>query len=380
MNKGIKTTIITIMITMSTSLCTNAKTMGSLGDLSNQGLHGNILYNMTASVISKVQDSSFEYQSTDLKSEESTSVINFPDKNFEKVIRNYINKPTGDILKSDVENIRWLIAYNSNITDISGIENLTNLRQLFLSKNQIRDISPLKEMTNLTDLSIDENQISNIEVLRGLTNLQKLYLSNNPINSIEPISGLTDLICLGLGGDNQITDISPLKRFTKLIQFSFNGCDLNKTFDVYDKADQIIKSIITPEMSELQKEKAVHDYIVLNSKYNYTNYINNTISSDDANAYGILVKGTVVCEGFASATQLLLNKAGLYCITIHGNVDRGGHAWNIVKVDGKYRHVDTTFDLTNRPGIVGNQYFNLSDNKISLDHKWDTSKYPICSE
>ena len=90
----------------------------------------------------------------------ASKVITFPDKNLEKLIRDTIQQPTGDILKGDVDNITNLQnAQNKHITNLSGIENLTNLALLNLSNNEISKIEPLKRLTDLDVLMLQGNQI-----------------------------------------------------------------------------------------------------------------------------------------------------------------------------------------------------------------------------
>lgn len=85
-----------------------------------------------------------------IKNEATSSTgITFPDKNLEQVIRDEIKKPTGDVLKGDVEKIRSLKASKKNITNLSGIENLANLTSLDLSYNQISNIESLKRIDEL---------------------------------------------------------------------------------------------------------------------------------------------------------------------------------------------------------------------------------------
>ncbi|WP_338449600.1 DUF3048 domain-containing protein [Niallia oryzisoli] len=78
----------------------------------------------------------------------SDGVVNFPDPNLEALIRERINKATGELQKSDLAEIRDLQGYNRNISNIQGIENLVNLYSLELTNNQIEDISPLETLLN----------------------------------------------------------------------------------------------------------------------------------------------------------------------------------------------------------------------------------------
>ncbi len=65
---------------------------------------------------------------------------------------------------------------------------------------------------------------------------------------------------------------------------------------------------------------------------------------------GVFLKGTAVCEGYARAIQYLLQKCGVECAEVAGDIIKAdgslgnGHAWNILKIDGDYYYLDTTWD------------------------------------
>ena len=145
---------------------------------------------------------------------------------------------------------------------------MEKITKLIASKKNIADLLGIENLTNLTYLDLSSNQISNIESLKGLTNLKSV----------------------------QILDY-------------MEGLKLN--FQVYNKADEIIKSIIKPEMSEL--EKAGHDYIVLHTIYKSDNYSTGTIPMITVTAYGVLMEGSGVCDSYEAATKLLLNKVCICC-------------------------------------------------------------------
>ena len=149
-------------------------------------------------------------------------VVTFKDKNLEKAVRSALNKPTGDLYKSEVQSIAKLNASGMSISDLSGLKYLTNLQQLNLGKdyskntfNNISDISALKGLSNLTALWLDGNQISDISALKGLTKLSYLQLDNNNISDLTPLQGLTNLNKLFLSF-NKISDISAVKKLTNL--------------------------------------------------------------------------------------------------------------------------------------------------------------------
>lgn len=141
----------------------------------------------------------------------------------------------------------------------------------------------------------------------------------------------------------------------------------------FEKAKEIIQSTIQPGMSDRDKIKALHDYVVLNAAYDYDNYLRDTIPDDSYSEYGILILNTGVCQGYALTMKLLLQLAGIETYYITGTANGGLHAWNMVVLDGNYYHVDATWDdpVPNRPGQVRYNYFLISDKQMAADHVWD---------
>ena len=73
------------------------------------------------------------------------------------------------------------------------------------------------------------------------------------------------------------------------------------------------------------------------------------------------------------------------CVLVTGTANGGGHAWNQVKVDGKWYNIDVTWDDpiyywggTLTPILVYD-YFLVSDSVIYADHIADNAMY-ICTE
>ena len=141
--------------------------------------------------------------------QQHSAVVTFPDSNFEILIRETLNKSTGDITQIDLENITEIDGNGRNISDVSGIEYCTNLEILNLWSNQIMDISDLSNLTNLKVLNLNNNRIVDVTVLSGLPNLQSLDLWHNQIMDISSLNNLTNLEVLNLN-NNQIIDIYPL--------------------------------------------------------------------------------------------------------------------------------------------------------------------------
>lgn len=155
----------------------------------------------------------------------------------------------------------------------------------------------------------------------------------------------------------------------------------SKTKQTYDEAVRVVGEIMKPEMDDMEKELAIHDYIVLHTAYDYDHFQNNTIPGDSYNAYGVLLKGTAVCQGYAEAAQLMLTLAGIDSQIVTGYAGGGGHAWNKVKIDGEYYNLDTTWDdpAPDEQGRVIYSYFNVTDEELAKDHEWNAGQWPAAA-
>lgn len=153
----------------------------------------------------------------------------------------------------------------------------------------------------------------------------------------------------------------------------------NMKANLNNQINTFLSDKIKTSMSELEKEKAVHDYLVLTATYDIDNYNNNTIPNISTTAYGIIVNKTGVCEGYAKAMKLLLNKVGIESIFLSGDPYMN-HAWNLVKIDGSWYHTDVTWDdPVPDKGTVRYKYFNLDDASMLKDHSWEQASYLTCT-
>lgn len=138
----------------------------------------------------------------------SGRVVSFKDKTLESLIRNAINKSTGDIYSSDVEKITELNngPFGDAITNLAGIENLVNLTSLSLeSTRNMYTLNAIRGLTKLRYLDVKDSYINDISALKGLTNLEHLDLgmSHTGIDDINTLKGLSKLKYINLQ-DNAI--------------------------------------------------------------------------------------------------------------------------------------------------------------------------------
>ena len=155
---------------------------------------------------------------------------------------------------------------------------------------------------------------------------------------------------------------------------------------IYNKAKAVLRNIIANDMTDYEKALCIYDWIAVNTMYNrnYAYYDDATIMQNPQfYLEGIFWNDNLrigVCDAFSKAYSLLCNMEGIECIKISGEAivnpqttQRGGHAWNKVKVDGNYYAVDITWtEFTANLNsttyeMLEHKYFLVSDSYIS-DH------------
>ena len=135
-----------------------------------------------------------------------------------------------------------------------------------------------------------------------------------------------------------------------------------------------ILSGISPAAGEFTKERMAHDAVLDATEYDYEAVQLLQSGADDSHAfsaYGALVEGIAVCEGYSEAFQHLLTQMGIECLIVIGESENQSHQWNMVRIGENYYHVDPTWNDTDvfaELGISNYFYFNMSDAMISVDH------------
>lgn len=152
------------------------------------------------------------------------------------------------------------------------------------------------------------------------------------------------------------------------------------------EVNNVLTTIIKPGFSDFDKIKAIHDYIALNTAYDYDNFLTNTVSPHSYTAYGTLINGIAVCDGYTKAAQILLNRLGIeneYVVGYGWGQDlvKVLHSWNLVKLDGDYYFMDITWDdpVPDRPNYVGYTYFLVTSDQLSTDHDWVKENWPTAT-
>ncbi|MEE1197085.1 MAG: transglutaminase domain-containing protein [Lachnospiraceae bacterium] len=172
----------------------------------------------------------------------------------------------------------------------------------------------------------------------------------------------------------------PDSEYVEMIpEYLFNK---NKILDHRKAMEARVKKLArqAEKLSEKEKEQFVHDFICENVRYDK---LKKAYSHE---IIGPLGQGVGVCEGIAKSVKILCDALGIWCMIAvsEANPEKNikyRHAWNIVRIGGKYYHLDVTFDnsLSSEHGIRYD-YFNLSDAQIFRDHEPVIWHVPACED
>ncbi len=178
------------------------------------------------------------------------------------------------------------------------------------------------------------------------------------------------------------------------LNFTYNHCgnvigeylrSENPSFSVAEEIElyklilEVRELCIREEMNDYEKVIAVHDYLVVHSIYTEgedTDYL--------ATALSILRDGQGQCQGYSEAFAAIMILSGIETRVVSGKafdaqMNFVPHAWNQVKIDGVWYHVDVTWDdpIPDTGGDALHTYLCRSDDFLRKDHLW-SEYFPEC--
>ena len=148
--------------------------------------------------------------------------------------------------------------------------------------------------------------------------------------------------------------------------FEYNESYTKKDLAVFDAAVERVLARLPEDLSELETVAALHDWLAARCAYDYD------FGDSCRDAYGALVKGKAVCQGYSLALMHLLRQRGIESCYVSS--EEANHGWLEVRIDGAWRHVDVTLDDSSLntegvprdiPGRVMHQDLLRSDSGIA---------------
>ena len=133
------------------------------------------------------------------------------------------------------------------------------------------------------------------------------------------------------------------------VLISMQDSELSKAKEEFNEAVDRILNDMPDGLSDYEKELYINDTLLDRCEYDDEAAKKDKVIGNEQNAYGALVDGKAVCEGYTRAFQLLCQKAGIDCVPINGTCESdspmgGNHIWNAVCLEGEWYYVDSTWN------------------------------------
>ncbi len=181
-------------------------------------------------------------------------------------------------------------------------------------------------------------------------------IPTNPWNELYAIldeSMEDDAESLGYEGDyikfhyrgGQIGYSSNANKNTVSYQFLFSYLTTpEQEVAVTEKLEEVYESLELDSLGREAKIGKIYDYVTNHITYDYA-HLEDGISAYPIawSAYGGLIDGTCVCQGYSTLTYRMMKENGIPARVITG-YSGGAHGWNIVEIDGLFYNIDSTWD------------------------------------
>ncbi len=212
-------------------------------------------------------------------------------------------------------------------------------------------------------------------ILLSLTSCVKTEPSKNGSVTADAESGTVP----SESGDN----LTPVYDDSAVVSAYLNGELLGldeKQTEIYNAAVEAIGEFYLDRMSDEETVIAAHDWIVTHISYDENMLLAIPKQTEDSeNPYGALIKHQAICMGYTTTFQLFMDMLGIESVIVHGTADDEEHAWNLVCLEDKWYHVDTTWDdfvpdEENRPAF--HLYCLVTDSVMEVSHIWNKGAFP----
>lgn len=147
----------------------------------------------------------------------------------------------------------------------------------------------------------------------------------------------------------------------------------------WEEAVSLAGQLKKQSTSEEQLLRAFHDELIERCEYDYEAYLNMEIAGPEPfSAYGALLGGHAVCDGYSSAFAMLCAAADIPCIFVPSK--DMNHSWNAVFTDGQILFVDVTYDDQGQGKAPSYDNFLKTKTEFAVSHKgWDSAQFSIVS-
>ena len=189
------------------------------------------------------------------------------------------------------------------------------------------------------------------------------------------LSNINNYVPIYNSFQNIETEFDTLGKINIIITHNYTDEQIIK---IENKANEILEKTITSKMNNEEKIKAIHDYIINNTKYDKNRSDNKVNQYYSDTAYGALIENYAICGGYSDSMKLFLDKLGI----VNYKISSENHIWNLVNLNGSWYHLDLTWDdpVTNTgEDVLEYDYFLISTEELQVletdQHFFDKTIY-----
>lgn len=277
------------------------------------------------------------------------TIVNFYPEKVKDFIEKNILKKEYVIAKANPYYLDYNIEYIKNYTDdVNNKEELLNyIYYVINTGSTYADGECTKEYKDCTkDIkSIAEDE----KLLSVMNNFVHPYNSFKTLSFTYNDSGKFSIIVEHIYSDNEIAELNYV-------------------------IDDVLKNNIVDSMSNEEKIRVLHNYIINNTEYDSlkTENINDDTYKSNT-AYGVLIQGYGICSGYSDTMSILLNNLGIENYKISNDT----HIWNLVHINNAWVHLDATWDDPISEFNANRDTYFLIDSKKLKDLNDDTHSFDI---
>ena len=160
---------------------------------------------------------------------------------------------------------------------------------------------------------------------------------------------------------------------TLILRYTMNAAQRQTAYNALNRATDAILKDCPGTTDAYLAELYLHDALLSLCTYDQAATASAVEYPNAYSAYGALVEGKAVCEGYAKAMQLLLTYAGIPATVIRGYSadNQTPHMWNLVQINGNYYYLDPTWNDDDR--YPHYSYFNVTSAALKRTHVVDTA-------
>ena len=179
-------------------------------------------------------------------------------------------------------------------------------------------------------------------------------------NDQDELSDINNFVHPYNGFSHIETEYDSLGKVTINIIKSYKEKDIQL---IEEQIDALLPQITSPDNTDEENIKSIHDYIINHSKYDSLRSEQNVFTYKSDLAYGPLFEGYAICSGYTDLMELFLERLNIKSFKVSSE----DHVWNAVYLNNHWYHLDLTWDdpvATDGRDYLEYNYFLIDTNHL----------------